>query len=116
MISLNFLDRVRVLPPCGRWLRHPFGDDLSVTTVQMLQFPELVSSKLVALARRQLARDLFDAALIAGGTAPDLTIVRTVLVVRGAGYPAPSPSEYSFDVVRRVTAAAWLTSHMVPID
>lgn len=105
--DLNFLDRVPVLPPCGRSLRHPFGDDLSSPTVQMLQFPELVSSKLVALARRQLARDLFDAALIAGSTAPDLSIVRTVLVVRGAGYPPPSPAEYSIDVVHRVTSAAW---------
>ncbi len=106
-VDLNFVDRVPVLLPCGRWLRHPFGDDLSTPTVQMLQFPELVATKLVALARRRLARDLFDAALVAGSAAPDLDIVRTVLVVRGAGYPPPSPAEYSIDVVRRVTSSAW---------
>ena len=56
----------------------PFGDDLSTPTMQMLQFPELAASKLVALARRQLARNLFDAALVADSAAPDLDIVRTV--------------------------------------
>ncbi len=79
----------------------PFGDDRSTPTMQMLQFRELVASKLVAPARRRLARDLFDAAPVAGSAAPDLEIVRTVLVVRGAGYPPPSPATYSIGVVRR---------------
>ena len=84
----------------------PFGDDRSTPTMQMLQFRELVASKLVAPARRRLARDLFDAAPVAGSAAPDLEIVRTVLVVRGAGYPPPSPATYSIGVVRRVTPSA----------
>ena len=85
----------------------PFGDDRSTPTMQMLQFRELVASKLVAPARRRLARDLFDAAPVAGSAAPDLDIVRTVLVVRGAGYPPPSPATYSIGVVRCVTPSAW---------
>ena len=106
-LDLNFLDRVPVLPPCGRLLQHPFGNDLPTSTVQMLQFAELVATKLIALARRRLARDLFDASLIASTTAPDLDIVRSVLVVRGAGYPPPSPIEYSADGVRHITTSAW---------
>ena len=69
--------------------------------------PELAACKLVAPARLQLARDLFDAAPVADSAAPDLDIVRTVLVVRGAGYPPPSPMMYSIGVVRRVTPSAW---------
>ena len=106
-VDLNFLDRVPVLPPHARRLRHPFGDDLPPFKAQMLQFPELVASKLVALVRRGLARDLFDAALMAEEAAPTLEVVRTVLVVRGAGYPPPSPAEYSVDAVRRVSMSAW---------
>ena len=106
-LDLNFLDRVPVLPPSGRRLKHPFGDDLPTSTVQMLQFSELVATKLVALARRRLARDLFDASLIASTTAPDLDIVRSVLVVRGAGYPPPCPTEYSPEAVRQISTSAW---------
>ena len=106
-VDLNFLDRVPVLPPQARRLQHPFGEDLPPFEVPMLQLPELVASKLVALVRRGLARDLFDVALIANEAEPDVDVVRTVLVVRGAGYPAPSPAEYSVEAVSRVSVSAW---------
>ena len=51
--------------------------------------------------------DSADAAPVAGSAAPDLDIVRTVLVVRGAGYPPPSPATYLIGVVRCVTPSAW---------
>ena len=50
-VDLNFLERTPVLPPRGRWLRHSLGDDLPTSTVPLLQFPELVATTLVALAR-----------------------------------------------------------------
>lgn len=96
--DVNFLDRVPVLPPVRLAVQHPFGDDLATSTMLTFALPELAATKTIALVRRALARDLFDAAMLA--TLPDLDgeRMRTVLVVRGAGYPLPSPRDYSLDV------------------
>lgn len=106
-LDLNFLDRVPVLEPVLLPLRHPFGDDLPAPPVQTFALEELAASKIIALARRGLARDLFDVAELAH--LPDLHIgvVREVLVVRGAAYPPPSPEQYSSDVGAQVRLVDW---------
>ena len=103
-LDVNFLDRVPVLEPETLPLRHPFGEDVAPFTVQTLALPELAAAKVVALCRRKLARDLFDAAAL-HALSLDIDLVRPVLVVRGAAYPPPSPLEYgirSGDAVREV--------------
>ena len=105
--DVNFLDRVPVLAPVRLAVQHPFGDDLATSTMLTFALPELAATKTIALVRRALARDLFDAAMLA--MLPDLDVERmqTVLVVRGASYPPPSPRDYSLDVVDRVRAISW---------
>lgn len=106
-LDVNFLDRVPVFPTERRPLHHPFGEDLATFDVQTLALAELAAGKTIALARRALARDLFDVAMLS--TLPDLDVerMRTALVVRGASYPPPSPTDYSLDVVDRVRTTSW---------
>jgi predicted nucleotidyltransferase component of viral defense system len=106
-MDANFLDRVPVLSPIRSPLRHPFGDDLPTIEIQTFAVPELAASKTIALARRALARDLFDVAMLAELPGIDDELLRTVLVVRGAGYPPPSPADYSPQVVDRVRSVSW---------
>jgi len=106
-LEVNFLDRVPVLPPARLTVRHPFGDDLPAGDVQTLALPELAASKLIALVRRGLARDLFDVAMISTLPGLDDDLLRTALVVRGSSYPPPSPAAYSADAVERVQPARW---------
>jgi len=106
-LDVNFLDRVPVLPPERVLLRHPFGDDLPPSDVQTLALPELGASKVIALVRRALARDLFDVAMLSTLPTLDDDLLRTALVVRGASYPPPSPAEYSADVVERIQPSRW---------
>ncbi len=106
-LDVNFLDRVPVLPPERLTVRHPFGDDLPPGEVQTLALPELAASKVIALVRRALARDLFDVAMLSALPGLDDDLLRTALVVRGASYPPPSPAEYSADVVERVRPGRW---------
>jgi predicted nucleotidyltransferase component of viral defense system len=106
-LDVNFLDRVPVLPPARLRLRHPFGDDLPASEVQTLALPELAAAKTIALARRALARDLFDVAMLAGLPRIDDELLRAVLIVRGAGYPPPSPADYSPTVGEQVRPVAW---------
>jgi predicted nucleotidyltransferase component of viral defense system len=103
-VDLNFLDRVPVLVPARSPLGHPFGDDLPAIEIQTFALPELAAAKTIALVRRALARDLFDVAMLAELPGIDDELLRTVLVVRGAGYPPPSPVDYSDEVVDRVRA------------
>ena len=105
-LDVNFLDRVPVFPTVRRAVRHPFGDDVDATEVQTLALEELAAAKAVALARRSLARDLFDVASLAGLDF-DLERARTALVVRGASYPPPPPSNYTPDVVSRIRTPSW---------
>jgi predicted nucleotidyltransferase component of viral defense system len=110
--DVNFLDRVPVLPPAQLAVRHPFGDDLPASTLQTFTLPELAAAKTIALVRRTLARDLFDVAMLAVLPDIDDELLRSVLVVRGAGYPPPSPTEYSTDVVDRVRSVLWRSEVM----
>lgn len=105
--DINLLDRVPVLPPARLAVRHPFGDDLASGTMQTLALPELAAAKTIALVRRALARDLFDVAMLAALPDLDDELLRFVLVVRGAGYPPPSPADYAPQVVERVRPARW---------
>ena len=106
-VDVNFLDRVPILPPVRRQLRHPFSDDLAALMLQTLDLPELAATKTVALARRHAPRDLFDVALLVQRSAVPWSLVRTLAVVRGAAYPPPSPAEYQAAAVDRVSTAAW---------
>ncbi|MFA4965466.1 MAG: nucleotidyl transferase AbiEii/AbiGii toxin family protein [Thermoleophilia bacterium] len=106
-LDLNFLDRVPVLDPVRLPLRHPFSADLQVSPVLTFALDELAASKVIALARRSLARDLFDVAELAQAPQLDLDLARTVLVVRGAAYPPPSPEEYASDAGERVRLVDW---------
>ena len=105
--NLNFLDRVPVLDPVRLPLRHPFSADLEVSPVLTFALDELAASKVIALARRGLARDLFDVAELAQTPQLDLDLARTVLVVRGAAYPPPSPGAYAPDAGERVRLVDW---------
>ena len=105
--DLNFLDRVPVLEPVRLPVRHPFGDDLPLPPVPTFALEELTASKIVALARRGLARDLFDVAELARLPHLDLDVVRRVLVVRGAAYPPPSPQQYSANAGAQVRLVDW---------
>lgn len=111
-VDLNFLDRVPVLPPESRVLQHPFSQDLATPELQTVQLAELCAGKLIALLRRSIARDLFDAAMLAGIEGLDVDTARMVLVVRGASYPPPPPSEYRPNVVEKITNAAWRSEVM----
>jgi predicted nucleotidyltransferase component of viral defense system len=111
-LDVNFLDRVPVLAPTRSPLRHPFGDDLPAIEMQTFALPELAAAKTIALLRRALARDLFDVAMLAELPGIDDEPLRTVLVVRGAGYPPPSPVDYSDEVVDRVRAVDWRSEVM----
>jgi hypothetical protein len=106
-LDLNFLDRVPVLDPVHLPLRHPFSADLEVSSVLTFALDELAASKVIALARRGLARDLFDVAELAQTPQLDLDLARTVLVVRGAAYPPPSPGAYAPDAGERVRLVDW---------
>lgn len=106
-LDVNFLDRVPVLPPETLPLRHPFGDDVAPFTVRTLALPELAAAKVVALCRRRLARDLFDTAALHTLSSLDLGLVRPILVVRGAGYPPPSPLEYDVTCGDGIRELAW---------
>ena len=106
-LDLNFLDRVPVLDPVRLPLRHPFSSDLEVSPVLTFALDELAASKVIALARRGLARDLFDVAALAQTPQLDLDLARTVLVVRGAAYPPPSPEAYAPDAGERVRLVDW---------
>jgi predicted nucleotidyltransferase component of viral defense system len=106
-VDVNFLDRVPVLPPETRPLRHPFGDDLPDIDVLTVQLPELVAGKSIALVRRALARDLFDVSMLHGRSDWDMQTARTILLVRGAAYPPPSPAAYSTEAVDRVRYTDW---------
>ena len=97
-LDINFLDRVPVLEPIAFPLRHPFGDDLATLKGALtLALSELAASKIVALARRGFARDLFDVAQLARLPRLDEDAMRSALVVRGGAYPPPSPEGYSSD-------------------
>lgn len=111
-LDVNFLDRVPVLSPARFPLRHPFGDDLPAIEMQTFGLSELAAAKTIALVRRALARDLFDVAMLAEHPGIDDELLRTVLVVRGAGYPAPSPADYSDGVVDRVRPVDWRSEVM----
>jgi predicted nucleotidyltransferase component of viral defense system len=106
-LDVNFLDRLPVLPPERLRVRHPFGDDLPAGEMQTFALAELAAAKTIALVRRTLARDLFDVAMLAelGGIEDEL--LRTVLVVRGAGYPPPSPLDYAPEIVEGVRLVRW---------
>jgi predicted nucleotidyltransferase component of viral defense system len=106
-LDLNFLDRLPVVAPLRLPLQHPFGPDLEAPEVLTFALEELAASKTIALARRGLARDLFDVAELAGLEQLDHDLVRTVLTVRGAAYPPPSPAEYAPDAGRRVRLVDW---------
>jgi hypothetical protein len=106
-LDLNFLDRVPVLEPMRLPLRHPFGPDLEAPEVLTFALEELAASKAIALARRGLARDLFDVAELAGLSGLDPNQMRTVITVRGAAYPPPSPDEYVSSAGRRVRQVEW---------
>ena len=106
-LDINFLDRVPVLEPVHLPLRHPFGSDVEVPAVQTFALDELAASKVIALARRGLARDLFDVAELADIARLDRDMVRTVTVVRGAAFPPPSPNEYAADAGAGVRLAQW---------
>jgi predicted nucleotidyltransferase component of viral defense system len=111
-LDVNFLDRVPVLSPARSPLRHPFGDDLPAIEMQTFAVPELAAAKTIALVRRALARDLFDVAMLAELPGIDDEPLRTVLVVRGAGYPPPSPADYSHEVVDRIRPVRWRSEVM----
>ena len=121
-LDVNFLDRVPVLPTQRLQLRHPFTGDLPNVTVQTLALPELAAAKAIALARRSLARDLFDVAMLSGLKGLDVELMRTVLVVRGASYPPPSPADYTPTVVDRIRTTSWrsevlaLCRRPIPLD
>jgi len=106
-LDLNFLDRVPVLEPARLPLWHPFGGDLAAPPVLTFAVEELAASKIIALARRGLARDLFDVAELAQLPVLDLEVVRRVLVVRGAAYPPPSPERYSARAGEQVRLVDW---------
>jgi predicted nucleotidyltransferase component of viral defense system len=106
-VDVNFLDRVPVMAPERRGINHPFDDDLEPFEVQTLALPELAAAKIIALCRRALARDLFDAAALRDLGDLDTEEVRTLLAVRGAAYPPPSPAEYTVKVVDRIPPARW---------
>lgn len=106
-VDVNFLDRVPVMPPERRGIRHPFGDDLPTFDVNTLALPELAAAKIIALCRRALARDLFDAGLLVGIENLRLEEVSTLIVVRGSAYPPPSPRDYQPDVVNRIRSVSW---------
>lgn len=106
-VDVNFLDRVPVMAPEHCLVSHPFQDDVPAFQVQTLALPELAAAKLIALCRRALARDLFDAAALSELGDLKIDEVRTVLVVRGAAYPAPSPAAYEPAVVDRVKKVSW---------
>jgi hypothetical protein len=105
--DVNFLDRVPVLAPARLAVRHPFGDDLPKSTMQTFSRAELAAAKTIALVRRTLARDLFDVAMLAALPDLDDELLRSVLVVRGAGYPPPSPADYAPQIVERVRSVRW---------
>lgn len=111
-VDVNFLDRVPVMPPEKRPLRHPFGDDLPQVDALTVRLPELAAGKSIALVRRALARDLFDVAMLQEHSDLDLDVARTILVVRGATYPPPSPADYSVDTVERIRLSKWRSEVM----
>lgn len=106
-VDVNFLDRVPVMVPEHRVVAHPFQDDVPAFEVQTLALSELAAAKLIALCRRALARDLFDAAAISRLVSLTIDEVRTVLVVRGAAYPPPSPIAYEVAIVDRIREVSW---------
>ena len=106
-LDLNFLDRVPVLEPVFLSLRHPFGDDLAAPLTVTFALDELAASKIIALVRRGLARDLFDVGELARLADLDHEVVRTVLCARGAAYPPPSPEQYSTNAGAHVRIAEW---------
>jgi predicted nucleotidyltransferase component of viral defense system len=106
-IDVNFLDRVPVMLPERRLINHPFQDDLPAYEIQTLALPELAAAKLIALCRRALARDLFDASALSELAGLQIHEVRTVLVARGAAYSPPSPEAYEPAVVDRVKKVSW---------
>jgi hypothetical protein len=106
-LDVNFIDRVPVLPPERLPVRHLFGDDLPASKMQTFTLAELAAAKTIALVRRALPRDLFDVAMLAELPGIDDELLRTALVVRGAGYPPPSPTAYSAQVVERIRVVGW---------
>ncbi|MDQ3530996.1 MAG: nucleotidyl transferase AbiEii/AbiGii toxin family protein [Actinomycetota bacterium] len=106
-MDVNFLDRVPLMRPERRLVHHPFQDDVPVFEIQTLALPELAAAKLIALCKRVLARDLFDAAALSELAGLKVDEVRTILVVRGAAYPPPSPATYEPAVVDRVKKVSW---------
>jgi hypothetical protein len=112
--DVTFLDRVPILTPETLQVQHPFGDDLPLTMVQTFALPELAAGKAIALFRRTLARDLFDVAMLAELKDLDMQLMKTVLVVRGAGYTSPSPIEYSVEVLSEMRSVRW-QSEVVPL-
>jgi len=106
-LDLNFLDRVPVLEPARLPLWHPFGDDLAAPLTPTFVLEELAASKIIALARRGLARDLFDVGELARLADLELDVVRRVLVVRGAAYPPPPPDQYSANAGALVRLVDW---------
>ena len=106
-LDINFLDRVPVLPLERLPVRHPFGDDFPHIEMQTFALPELAAAKTIALVRRALARDLFDVAMLTEVPGINVELVRTALVVRGAGYPPPWPLDYAPGVVETVRPVRW---------
>lgn len=106
-LDVNFLDRVSVLQTERRSVQHPFGDDLPATEMQTFALAELAAAKTIALVRRALTRDLFDVAMLAALPGIDDKLLTTATVVRGAGYPPPSPVDYSAAIVDRIRPVRW---------
>lgn len=106
-VDVNFLDRVPVMQPERRLINHPFQDDVPAFEIQTLALPELAAAKLIALCRRALARDLFDASALSELDGLRIDEVRTILVVRGAAYPPPSPAAYEAEIVDRIKKVSW---------
>jgi len=121
-VDVNFLDRVPVLPPETKPLKHPFGEDLPAVEVQSFTLDELAASKLIALVRRSAARDLFDVAMLSDLGDLDMETFKTLVVVRGASYPPPAPDAYDVAAVDAVRAQGWRSEVMslarrpLPVD
>lgn len=121
-VDVNFLDRIPVMAPQARALKHPFGQDLPAVEVQTFTLEELAASKLIALVRRAAARDLFDISMLAESAELDMETFKTLVVVRGASYPPPAPDAYEVAAAEAVKPQRWRSEVMslarrpLPID
>lgn len=111
-VDVNFLDRVPVLPPEMKSLKHPFSGDLPSLEVQTFALAELAASKLIALLRRAAPRDLFDVAMLSDLAGLDGETLKTLVVIRGASYPPPLPDAYDPAIVDSVKPMQWRSEVM----